>query len=91
MVLLSILIEVPSTTIKDLSQRSGIKVEDIISTLQCLSMIKYFKGQHVIIVNRQEMKAHLEGMKRMRLAKPECLSWQGPGGAGLGAKQQKKV
>lgn len=91
MVLLSILIEVPSTTVKDLSQRSGIKVEDIISTLQCLSMIKYFKGQHVIIVNRQEMKAHLEGMKRMRLAKPECLSWQGPGGAGLGAKQQKKV
>jgi len=91
MVLLSILREAPSTSIKDLSQRSGVKVEDIISTLQCLNMIKHFKGQHVIVVNKQEVKAHLEGMKKMRLAKPDCLSWQGPGGGGLmGTKQQKK-
>ncbi|KAM3576661.1 hypothetical protein VYU27_001464 [Nannochloropsis oceanica] len=91
MVLLSILREAPSASIKDLSQRSGIKVEDIISTLQCLNMIKHFKGQHVIVVNKHEVKAHLEGMKKMRLAKPDCLSWQGPGGGGLlGTKQQKK-
>ena len=91
MVLLAILRDAPSTSIKELSQRSGIKVEDIISTLQCLNMIKHFKGQHVIVVNKKDVKVHLEGMKKMRLAKSDCLSWQGPGGGGLlGTKQQKK-
>jgi histone acetyltransferase MYST1 len=67
-------------------------VEDIISTLQCLNMIKHFKGQHVIVVAKKEVQAHLEGMKKMRLCKPECLEWNGPGGAGLpGAKAQKKA
>lgn len=37
-------------SIKDMSQMTAIKTEDIISTLQSLNLIKYWKGQHIISV-----------------------------------------
>eukprot|EP00980_Cylindrotheca_fusiformis_P015870 scaffold4637_cov128-Cylindrotheca_fusiformis.AAC.41 len=40
-------------TIKDISMQTGIKAEDIISTLQYLDMIKCWKGQHVVFVNQE--------------------------------------
>lgn len=36
--------------IKDISLLTGIKTEDIISTLQSLNMIRFWKGQHVVFV-----------------------------------------
>ena len=36
--------------IKDISLMTGIKTEDIISTLQSLNMIRFWKGQHVVFV-----------------------------------------
>ena len=37
-------------SIKDISQMTAIKTEDIIATLQSLNLIKYYKGQHIISV-----------------------------------------
>ena len=37
-------------SIKDLSQMTSITQNDIISTLQSLNLVKYWKGQHVICV-----------------------------------------
>ena len=37
-------------SIKDLSHMTSITQNDIISTLQSLSLVKYWKGQHVICV-----------------------------------------
>jgi histone acetyltransferase MYST1 len=39
-------------SIKDISMQTGIKTEDIISTLQSLDMIKCWKGQHVVFVKQ---------------------------------------
>lgn len=38
-------------TVKQLSQLTSIKVDDILSTLQSLGMIKQWKGQHIVSVN----------------------------------------
>eukprot|EP00804_Cyclotella_cryptica_P000310 CCRYP_010234-RA/>CCRYP_010234-RA protein AED:0.00 eAED:0.00 QI:153/1/1/1/1/1/2/245/481 len=38
--------------IKDISLMTGIKTEDIISTLQSLNMIRFWKGQHVVFVTQ---------------------------------------
>jgi hypothetical protein len=38
--------------IKEFSEMTGIKSEDIISTLQSLNMIKVWKGQHVVYVRQ---------------------------------------
>ena len=35
-------------SIKELSETTGIKVDDVLSTLQHLNLIQYQKGQHVI-------------------------------------------
>ena len=35
-------------SIKDLSALTGIKVDDIIYTLQSLQLVQYYKGQHVL-------------------------------------------
>jgi histone acetyltransferase MYST1 len=38
-------------SIKDLSDMTAIKTEDILSTLQHLNLIQYQKGQHVLVAN----------------------------------------
>ena len=37
-------------TFLELSQKTGIMSNDLISTLQYLGMLKYWKGKHIIIV-----------------------------------------
>jgi len=69
-------------TIKDISMQTGIKTEDIISTLQYLDMIKCWKGQHVVFVNQDTINDYMEQKKKLRLCKPECLHWEPPGEEG---------
>lgn len=47
-------------SIKDISMRTGIKTEDIISTLQYLDMIKCWKGQHVVYVKQSLIQDYLK-------------------------------
>jgi hypothetical protein len=47
-------------SVKDISVRTGIKTEDIISTLQYLDMIKSWKGQHVIYVSASKIEAYMK-------------------------------
>lgn len=45
-------------SINDISMRTGIRTEDIISTLQSLDMIKVWKGQHVVFVEQSKLQAY---------------------------------
>ena len=36
----------------DISQETGLNVDDIISTLQFYSMLKYWKGKHIVLKNK---------------------------------------
>jgi len=47
-------------SIKDMSIKTGIKTEDIISTLQYLDMIKCWKGQHVVYVKQKTIDDYLK-------------------------------
>jgi histone acetyltransferase MYST1 len=47
-------------SIKDISSETGIKTEDIISTLQSLDMIKVWKGQHVIYVKQEIINNYMK-------------------------------
>lgn len=42
------------------SQMTSITQNDIISTLQSLNMVKYWKGQHVICVTPKLVEEHLK-------------------------------
>lgn len=47
-------------SINDMSVQTGIKMEDIISTLQSLDMIKVWKGQHVVYVKQSMIRDYLK-------------------------------
>lgn len=47
-------------TISDISEQTGIKVEDIISTLQYLDMIKVWKGLHVVHVQQEVIQEYMK-------------------------------
>jgi len=63
-VLMNILAEHDPTkeniSIGEISERTGIKIEDIISTLQSLDMIKVWKGQHVVYVKQSIIEGYMK-------------------------------
>ena len=65
--------------IKDISLMTGIKTEDIISTLQSLNMIRFWKGQHVVFVMQDFLKKYAGSLKKkkktIRLCDGKCLTW----------------
>lgn len=66
-------------TVRELSQMTSITQLDIITTLQSLNMVKYWKGQHVICVTPKLVEEHLnqEQDKVPRLnVDPSALRWK---------------
>jgi histone acetyltransferase MYST1 len=61
--------------IKDISLMTGIKTEDIISTLQSLNMIRFWKGQHVVFVMQDFLNKYMAQKKKIRLCDERCLTW----------------
>lgn len=63
-------------TVDQLGRSSGIKNEDIFSTLHHLNMLRYWKGQAVIRVHRGEIDKLVAAIKRPpRLCEPENIIW----------------
>ncbi|KAF2349093.1 RNA binding activity-knot of a chromodomain [Trinorchestia longiramus] len=68
-------------SIKDLSQMTSFTQQDIISTLQSLNLVKYWKGQHVICVTPKLVEEYINSpqFNRPRLTvDPSALRWVPP-------------
>ena len=65
-------------SIKQLSEMSAIKTDDIVSTLQALQLIKYWKGQHMIAVSPKVLHDHLESESARKQLQVDVskLHWQ---------------
>ncbi|XP_041351178.1 histone acetyltransferase KAT5-like isoform X2 [Gigantopelta aegis] len=69
--------ERPLITINDISEMTSIKKEDVISTLQHLNLINYYKGQYIITISNEQIDSHNRSMeKRTIRIDPKCLHWQ---------------
>ncbi|CAK8564802.1 unnamed protein product [Lathyrus sativus] len=63
-------------SIKELSDMTAIKAEDILTTLQSLELIQYRKGQHVICADPKVLDRHLKAAGRGGLDVDVCkLIW----------------
>ena len=63
-------------SISDLSSMTSMKSEDIISTMQHLKVLRYHRGQHVIVITADLGKKHTESMrKRTVRIDPLALDW----------------
>ena len=63
------------------SQMTSITQNDIISTLQSLNMVKYWKGQHVICVTPKLVEEHIKSSEYRRppiTIDTACLRWSPP-------------
>lgn len=91
--LLELMKEYRTTTIKELSELSGITQDDIVYTLQSMKMVKYWKGQHVICVTSKVVLEHLQlpQFKKPKLMiDPAYLKWT-PQKRTIPVKQVKKA
>ena len=59
-----------SISLKELSEMTAIKVEDVVSTLQHLNLIQYQKGQHVICAAPKLIE---RSVSSDMLCDPNCL------------------
>lgn len=65
-----------NVSIRDLSKITSIKPDDIISTLQSLNLIKYWKGQHIISVTPKIIEEHLKKSgSQGPIIDPNLLHW----------------
>uniref|UniRef100_A0A7S0MTP5 Histone acetyltransferase n=1 Tax=Pyramimonas obovata TaxID=1411642 RepID=A0A7S0MTP5_9CHLO len=62
-------------SIKDLSEMTAIKTDDIISTLQHLNLIQYQKGQHVLYANPKIVEQHLKEVGSGCIIESHKLVW----------------
>ncbi len=66
-------------SIKNFSEEMGINSYDIVSTLQYLGMIKYWKGQHVILKKEDLIEEYLRKTRNRpkgRQIYPNALKWR---------------
>lgn len=70
--------------IKDVSQETAINANDIVSTLQALGMLKYWKGKHLVLKRQELIDEYLERQDKKpadftsRAIDATCLKWTPP-------------
>ncbi|EZA51115.1 Histone acetyltransferase MYST2 [Ooceraea biroi] len=66
-------------SVKDISKEMAIDSYDIVSTLQALGMMKYWKGKHIILKKQDVIDDYKERVKRRgpdyKEIDPDCLKW----------------
>nr|DBA22256.1 TPA: hypothetical protein GDO54_013299 [Pyxicephalus adspersus] len=71
-------------SIKEISQETAVNPVDIVSTLQALQMLKYWKGKHLVL-KRQDLIDEWVAKEAKRsnsnkIMDPSCLKWTPPKG-----------
>ena len=66
----------PQITINEICERTSIKKDDVISTLQKLNLINYYKGQYILTLNKELVGKHVKEMNKRKLRiDPKALHW----------------
>lgn len=70
------------TPFSDMSQQTGIIASDIVSTLQLMGLLKYWKQTHLILVPPEAKSQFAAEVKKKRklyadkVIDPKCLHWE---------------
>ncbi|XP_070566883.1 histone acetyltransferase KAT5-like [Ptychodera flava] len=69
--------ERPQITINEICEMTSIRKEDVISTLQHLALINYYKGQYIVTLCKDVTDGHMKAMQKRKIRiDPKCLHWQ---------------
>ncbi|XP_050300032.1 histone acetyltransferase Tip60 [Anthonomus grandis grandis] len=68
--------EKPQITINEICELTSIKKEDVISTLQNLNLINYYKGQYIITLSKEIIQQHYGAMESRKIRiDSKALHW----------------
>ncbi len=60
----------------DICERTSIRKEDVVSTLQYLGLIQYYKGQYILTFTKDIVEGHKRAMVKRKLRiDPKFLHW----------------
>ena len=65
-------------TMQDIQNMTGIKYDDVLSTLHSMNLLKSWKGQYVISIKQEFLDQQNIQSRRIRLCNPDCLTWEPP-------------
>ncbi|TPX56182.1 hypothetical protein PhCBS80983_g04729 [Powellomyces hirtus] len=66
-------------SIQELSEETSITTDDIMHTLQALDLIKYYRGQYVICLSKNNVAHHEKNMKKNKTKiDPKKIEWVPP-------------
>jgi len=68
--------EKPQITINEICEMTSIKKEDVISTLQNLNLINYYKGQYIVTLSKEIIQQHYKAMESRKVRiDSKALHW----------------
>ena len=60
----------------ELCELTSIRKEDVVSTLQNMNLVQYYKGQYVICLSEEVLERHARSMKKRKIRiDPKCIKW----------------
>eukprot|EP00050_Salpingoeca_kvevrii_P013232 m.27466 g.27466 ORF g.27466 m.27466 type:complete len:370 (+) comp4777_c0_seq1:267-1376(+) len=63
-------------SVAEMSERTSIKPDDVVSTLQHLNLIKYYRGSNCLVLTDEMIKQHDKSMSKRKVRiDPQCLQW----------------
>ncbi|KDD77089.1 MOZ/SAS family protein [Helicosporidium sp. ATCC 50920] len=64
-------------SLKDISEATSMRLDDVVRTLESLGLIKYWKGDHIISVTARVVEEHLRALPEVRSIEidPTRLHW----------------
>ena len=76
-------------TVTEIQKMTGIKYDDVLSTLHAMGLLKAWKGQHLIFSNSRFSGRAKKRGKKMRLCDPQYLTWEAPEPSGKDPARQR--
>lgn len=62
--------------LREICELTSIQKEDVISTLQNLNLLNYYKGQYIITLSKDIIDQHHKAMEKRKIRiDPKCLHW----------------
>lgn len=60
----------------EICEQTSIRKEDVVSTLQHLNLVQYYKGQYIICLTPEVLERHARSMSKRKVRiDPKCIKW----------------
>lgn len=60
----------------EICELTSIRKEDVVSTLQTMNLVQYYRGQYIICLTEEVLERHARSMNKRKIRiDPKCIKW----------------